>query len=300
MTSCEDRVIKQLFAKGPFLGYRLMFAVVLGACLMVAEHRFSEVATARSWITLIVTPLQWAADAPGRVWGWSSDSLANRNLLLEENRELKSQALILAERSQIMAAVAAENVRLRELLNASHRSEIRFITGELIGVNYDPFSQQVIINRGRQDDAYIGQPVVDAAGIMGQLVSVTPYTSRLLLISDINHAIPVQVNRNGLRFIAQGTGRADELRLSHVPETADLREGDLLITSGLGGRFPFGYPVAVIEEISHQRGEPFMDVVAKPLAQLDRSRYVLLLFHQLSGSDPELLEKAQPRRSTDG
>ncbi|SFX66241.1 rod shape-determining protein MreC [Marinospirillum alkaliphilum DSM 21637] len=268
-------------------------AVVLGLSLMIAEQRFAEVAHVRSWATLLVTPVQWAADAPARAWGWASDSLANRNLLLEENRELKSQALILAERSQTMAAIMAENVRLRELLNATRRSELEFITGELIGVNYDPFSQQVIINRGRQDGAFVGQPVVDAAGIMGQLISVSPYTSRLLLISDSNHAIPVQVNRNGLRFIAQGTGRPDQLRLSHVPETADLREGDLLVSSGLGGRFPFGYPVATIVEVSHQRGEPFMDVVARPLAQLDRSRYVLLLFHALTGTDPETLEKIQ-------
>ncbi len=256
---------------------------------MFAEHRFNEVANARSWLTLIVTPVQWAADAPGRTWGWASDSLANRNALLEENRELKSQTLILAERSQVMSSVIAENVRLRELLNAAQRSKIDYITGELIGLNYDPYSQQVIINRGRQDGAYVGQPVIDASGVMGQLISVSPYTSRLLLISDINHGIPVQVNRNGLRFIAQGSGRSEELYLSHVPETADIREGDLLITSGIGGRFPFGYPVAVITEISHQRGEPFMDVVATSKAQLDRSRYVLLLLHQLVGPAPEKL-----------
>lgn len=254
---------------------------------MTAEYRFSEVAYVRSWMALVVTPIQWAADAPGRSWGWAVDTLANRNLLLDENRELKSQALVLAERSQTMSAVVAENVRLRELLNATQRSELDYITGELIGVNYDPFSQQVVINRGRQDGAYIGMPVVDASGVMGQLISVSPYTSRLLLISDTNHALPVQVNRNGLRFIAQGTGRANRLRLDHVPETADLREGDLLITSGLGERFPFGYPVARIESISHQRGEPFMDVEARPLAQLDRSRYVLMLFYQDAQGDGE-------------
>lgn len=254
---------------------------------MTAEHRFSEVATLRSWASLVVTPVQWAADVPGRTWGWAAEATTNRNLLLEENRELKAQALVLAERSQTMSAVVAENVRLRELLNARPRTEIDFMTGELIGVNYDPFSQQVVINRGRQDGAYVGMPVVDASGLMGQLISVSPYTSRLLLISDTNHATPVQVNRNGLRFIAQGGGRANQLQLDHVPETADLREGDLLVTSGLGGRFPFGYPVARIESISHQRGEPFLQVDAQPLAQLDRSRYVLLLFHEQEGSGAE-------------
>lgn len=256
---------------------------------MFSEYRFMQVAELRSWITLIVTPVHWAADVPGRTWGWLSDSLANRNQLLDENRELKSQNLLLAERTQTMAAVTAENVRLRELLNAAQRVQLEFMTGETIGVNYDPFSQQVVISRGHRDGAYVGMPVVDAAGVMGQLISVSPYTSRLLLISDTNHAIPVQVNRNGLHFIAQGTGNPEQLALAHVPETADLRKGDLLITSGLGGRFPFGYPVATIERITHQPGEPFMDVVAKPLSRLDRSRYVLLLFHQLQGIDPQQL-----------
>lgn len=264
-------------------------ALVLGLLMMFAEHRYSEVASVRSWATLLVTPVQWAANAPGRAWGWSSDSLANRNVLLEENRELKSQTLVLAERSQIMSSVIAENVRLRELLNAAKHGDLDYITGELIGTNYDPYTQQVIINRGRQDGAYVGQPVIDASGVMGQLISVSPYTSRLLLISDINHAIPVQINRNGLRFIAQGSGRAEQLNLSHVPETADLKEGDLLTTSGMGGRFPFGYPVARITQVSHRKGEPFMDVLAKPQAQLDRSRYVLLLLYQLIGPSPDKL-----------
>ena len=273
-----------------------MLVLLMGGLLMTAEHRWSEVAQARAWLTLLVTPVQWAADLPGRTWGWTADTLSNRNQLLEENRELKSQALILAERSQTMASVMAENVRLRELLHAIEPVDIPFITAELIGVNYDPFSQQVIINRGHQDGAYQGMPVIDAGGVMGQLIMVTPFTSRLLLISDANHAMPIQVNRNGLRFIAQGMGRSDTLRLMHVPETADLREGDLLITSGLGGRFPFGYPVATIESITHQHVEPFVDVLARPLAQLDRSRYVLLLFH-----DPQRAEALiEARQQTQG
>ncbi|MFK7160990.1 rod shape-determining protein MreC [Marinospirillum sp. MEB164] len=278
--------MKQLFAKGPFLGYRLLGALVLSLTLMFAEHRWAEVAYVRSWATVVVTPVQWAADVPSRFVAWLTDSLTNRNRLLEENRELRSQALQLAERSQAMSAVVAENIRLRELLNAAERVEMDFLTAELIGINYDPFSQQVILNRGRQDGVYLGQPVVDASGVMGQVVSVSPYTSRLLLISDAHHAIPVQINRNGVRLVAQGSGRADRLYLPHVPETADVEEGDLLIASGLGGRFPFGYPVARITQISHQSGEPFLHVVAEPLAQLDRSRYVLLLSHPLRGPDP--------------
>ncbi|ODC02655.1 rod shape-determining protein MreC [Terasakiispira papahanaumokuakeensis] len=268
------------------VGYRLLIAVVLGLCLMLADSRLAAMAQLRAWLTLVVTPIQWAADLPAQGLGWVSDSLAHRNALLEENRELKAQALRLAERVQRMSAISAENVRLRELLSAAHETDERSILGELIGLDYDPFTQRIVINRGRQDGVYPGQPVIDASGLMGQVISVSAYTSRVLLIADTSHAVPVQVNRNGLRFIAQGTGRPDALKLMHVPETADLEVGDLLVTSGLGGRFPFGHPVATISEIRHDPGEPFLQVLAKPKAHLDRSRYVLLLFHTLKGSDP--------------
>lgn len=261
---------------------------------MFSESNFQQVAVARSWLGLLVTPIQWAAAAPGQAIDWVSESLANRNLLLEENRELKAQALILAERSQNQAAIIAENVRLRELLHAAQRTDLTYLTADLIGLNYDPYTQQLIINQGSQNGAYLGQPVVDAYGVMGQLIAVSPYTSRLLLISDPNHAVPVQINRNGLRFIAQGGG-GEELFLNHVPETADIREGDLLITSGLGGRFPFGYPVAEITQIKHQRGEPFMQIIAKPKAQLNRSRYLLLLNYLALSK-----EKEQFKETSDG
>ncbi|MEX0584768.1 MAG: rod shape-determining protein MreC, partial [Natronospirillum sp.] len=155
--------------------------------------------------------------------------------------------------------------------------EDRFISAELIGVDPDPFTHQVILNRASRDGAYIGQPVVDANGLVGQVIRVDLVTSRVLLLGDPNHAVPVQVNRNGVRTTVTGTGDLNELRLMFVPETADIVVGDLLVTSGLGGRFPKGYPVAEVTHVESQPGAQFSDVRARPLAELDRTRHVLLV-----------------------
>nr|WP_093308616.1 rod shape-determining protein MreC [Allopseudospirillum japonicum] len=270
--------MKPLFGKGPYIGYRFLICLWLSVGLLLAEYRWQGMAQVRSTLTIVVTPLQWSADLPGRLWGWGVDLLSHRNALLEENETLKSQVLLLSKRVERMAALAAENVRLRELLHAVAVDEENFITAELIGLDADPFTHQVVINRGREDGVYVGQPVIDATGLMGQVISVAAYTSRVLLVADASHAVPVQINRNGLRLIALGTGAIDELRLAHVPDTADIEENDLLVTSGLGGRFPVGYPVAQVTHIQHDPGQPFAIVSARPLAQLDRSRYLLLLF----------------------
>lgn len=252
---------------------------------MLADQKTSYLAMPRSLLTGLVTPLHLAANAPANTWGWLTSVFVKYEDLLEENQQLKNQALQLAQKNLTLASLMAENLRLRELLKAAQALEHNYLTAELIGLNYDPFSQQLILNRGDKTGAYIGQPVIDAAGVMGQIISTSPYTSRLLLISDINHALPVELNRNGLRFIAQGSGNPEEIYLEHLPKTADLKEGDLLITSGLGGRFPYGLPVARIKKITHQTGRPFMKVIAKPEARLNKSRYLLLL------EQPALLEE---------
>lgn len=251
--------------------------MALALSLMFAEQKTNYLVGLRSVLTSLVTPLQLAANAPANAWGWLASVLVKYDELLEENQQLKSHNLTLAQENLTLASLTAENIRLRELLNAKPANEHSFITAELIGLNYDPFSQQLILNRGNKNGAYIGQPVIDAAGVMGQIISASPYTSRLLLISDLNHALPVELNRNGLRFIAQGSGNPDELYLEHLPKTTDIEEGDLLITSGLGGRFPYGLPVARIKKITHQKSQPFMQVIATPEARLNKSRYLLLL-----------------------
>ncbi len=266
-----------MFVKGPSLGLRLLACLVLSLLLMFSDYRYQHMDQVRSVLTVVVTPLQWAVDLPSRLWSWGATTFSDRNALLDENALLKEQALQLSSKNQRMAYLIAENLRLRELLNAQKPFKDSFLLGEVIGLDADAFTHQVLINRGRNDGVYEGQAVVDALGLMGQVVSVSAYTSRLLLAADTAHAVPVLINRNGFRVIAIGSGSIDELTLSHVPDTADIKEGDLLVTSGLAGRFPKGYPVAEVSRVVHEPGKPFASVSARPLAQLERSRYVLML-----------------------
>ncbi|WP_290909070.1 rod shape-determining protein MreC [Halomonas sp.] len=259
-------------------GYRLLLCVLLASALMFADTRFTRMEEARAQLSTLVAPIQWAVSLPSDVLNWGSLALSDQRALLEENRRLREQILTLSHRVQHMASLTAENVRLRELLSAANQNDMPFITAELLSLDPDPFAHQMVIDRGRRNGVYVGQPVMDASGLVGQVTAVSAYSSRVLMVADASHALPVQINRNGLRFILQGSGRYDALTVLHVPDTADIREGDLLITSGLAGRFPPGYPVARVSEVVHDPGQPFARVTATPVAQLQRSRHFLLLF----------------------
>jgi rod shape-determining protein MreC len=158
----------------------------------------------------------------------------------------------------------------------------KVLIAELKSVNLDPYKHQIVVNKGELHDIYPGQPLLDAKGVMGQIVHAGPYSSTAVLITDTSHAIPVQVNRTGLRTIALGSGAINRLELPYIPNNADIRPGDLLITSGLGGRFPPGYPVATVTAVQHDPGLTFSQVVATPLAELNRSREVLLVWPGVS------------------
>ena len=190
--------------------------------------------------------------------------------------------IILQQKVQQLAVLEAENDRLRRLLDATARLDSTFITAEMVSVDPDPFSIQVIVNRGANDGVYIGQAVVDADGLFGLVVQVDSLTSRVALVADVNLAVPVYVNRNGMRSVVVGTGDLKGLEMEYVPDTADIQIGDMLVTSGLGNRFPAGYPVAEVVAIEHDPGEPFARIRARPLAQLDRSRSLLMVFQQES------------------
>ncbi|WP_373181856.1 rod shape-determining protein MreC [Halomonas campaniensis] len=267
-----------MFSHGPLPGYRLLLCVLASAALMFVDTRFTRMEEIRAQLSTVVAPIQWAVSIPSDVLNWGSLALSDQRALLEENRRLREQILTLSHRVQRMASLTAENVRLRELLEAGDQNDVPFITAELLSLDPDPFAHQMVIDRGRRNGAYVGQPVMDASGLVGQVTAVSAYSSRVLLLADASHALPVQVNRNGLRFIVQGGGRYDALNVLHVPDTADIREGDLLVTSGLAGRFPAGYPVARVAEVVHDPGQPFARVTATPVAQLQRSRHFLLLF----------------------
>lgn len=245
---------------------------------MVVDARFDALKPLRSHLGLVLTPLYYVADLPVRAWDAAYLQLTSRADLISENERLRAEALLAKRKLQKLAALTEQNVRLRELLNSSELLDERVLVAELIGVDPNAFSQRILIDKGERDGVFLGQPVLDATGLMGQVVEVMPFTSRVLLITDVSHSLPVQVNRNGLRAIASGTGNSDWLELRHVSDTADIRVDDIVVSSGLGQRFPAGYPVGRVTHVNQDSSQPFAEVRVEPTAQLNRSRYLLLVF----------------------
>ena len=253
---------------------------MLSITLMTLDHRTSYVNSIRSSIAVLVYPFQYMVNFPANVGDWASDSFSSRKTLQEDNSTLRTQNLILTTQLQKLNFIESENIRLRNLLESSKRVGERILIAELLSVDMDPYKQQVVINKGSGsgDDIYTGQPFVDAKGVMGKLVHISPLSSTALLITDPGHILPIQVNRNGLRAIAKGTGNQTRLEIPHLPNNADIKVGDLLVTSGLGCVFPVGYPAATVVEINIDPSLPFAEVLAEPIAELDRSSEILLVW----------------------
>src|SRR3990167_9555488 len=266
---------------------------------MVVDARFPVLQPLRSQLGLIVEPVYWLGRLPVTLWDSATQELSSRSDLAAENEKLKAESLMLQRRLQKLAALTEQNVRLRELLNSSALVDDDVLATELIGIDPNPFTHRILIDKGSKDGVLLGQPVLDARGLMGQVVEVMPYTSRVLLLTDTTHSIPVQVNRNGLRAIASGTGNPERPELRHVADTADIKEGDLLGSSGLGQRFPAGYPVTMVSEVIHDSGQPFAIVRAVPTATLNRSRYMLLVLTDPRTQEQRATESAQAQEALD-
>lgn len=277
--------IKPLFLKESHLGLRLIIAVLALSALLVADLHFNRLNSARALLDTLATPVYWVADLPGRLDGWAGKHLRSRSTLVRHNERLQRENLLLQGSALQMASLQAENVRLRALLSSSALVRNDVQVAELIGVSPDPMRHLLVINKGAGDGVYEGQPLVDADGLMGQVVEVAEFNSRVLLITDPTHSTPVQVKRNGVRAIAEGNGSLDALEVHHIPVTADIQVGDLLVSSGLGGRFPTGYPVGEVTQVDRDPGQPFAQILARPSAALDRSRYVLLVFVESTSAD---------------
>lgn len=246
---------------------------------MFIDARFKSVTDpVRYQLNGIFSPVYEVMSWPGRFSIWAADSTMSEEAVREENKYLKSQLLVLSGRLQKFSELAAENARLRGLIDSTLVVDGRVLIGEIVGVDPDPLRHIVLINKGAGEGIYKGQTVLDARGIMGQVFEVGPRVSRVMLIADREHALPVRVARNGVRAIAAGSGDIGRLVLQYVPESADVKEGDLLLSSGLGLRFPAGYPVGVITKVNKSGSSEFADIQVKPVAELDRSRHVLLLF----------------------
>lgn len=270
--------MKPLFIKGPSLFARALVFALVSIALVIADYRFDLLSSVRSGFASLVTPVYWVVDMPSQFGTWFSESIQSRRELIAENEALKTEAMVVKAMSQRMAVLEAENAQLRSLLNSSAQLKGKLQIAELIAISPDPDYHTIVINRGDSDGVYLGQVVLDASGIMGQIVEVHSQYSRAILISDSSHTLPVEVNRNGVRALLSGEGRLDKLSLLYVPATTDIKMGDVLISSGLGQRFPRGYPVARVTKVDVNSGQPFATIEAEPMAALNKGRYVLLLF----------------------
>lgn len=246
---------------------------------MAVDHHYQSASTMRSLLTVIVTPIQYLVTAPVEIVRWADNAITTRRILSQENIRLHSEKLYLQAKMQEMNALNQENNALRGLLNASKQIKAhKFKEAEFVSVDLAPFIHQVVLNKGSEDEIYEGQPVVDAHGVMGQVISTSKNEARVVLITDARSAVPVQNARNGERAIAAGKGDSPYLQLLYVHNTADFKKGDLLVTSGLGQRYLEGYPVGEIISVSHKVGDRFSKVIVKPRARLNRSRHVLLVW----------------------
>ncbi len=270
-----------------------MGLALLSLVLMFADSRFDYLGRVRFYIAIVVTPLHLMADLPSRTADAFHAFFRTREELVADNQRLQDEMLMLQFRLQKLDHLEAENQRLNELLKASSVFDDAAVRAQLLDESPDPFSKRVVINRGSNDGVFIGQPVVDAHGLVGQVVQVEPLTSWVLLITDPLHNTPVQVNRNGVRAIAAGTSDSlHQLTLENVSSTADIQVGDELVTSGLDQRLPAGYPVGVVTSVRNDPGQPFASIRVTPTAQLDRSRNVLLLFSSSESKGKSASQKA--------
>ncbi len=274
-----------MFSKGPSLPNRLVLGLLLSVFLILFDHKLNGFATTRVYLNSFVSPLQYLANLPGELLSVSASRLVSHEQLFKENAQLTREALLMSEQLQKFRFLEAENDRLRSLLNSPVKNNTHREVAELMAVDNNPYSLQIIINKGTLNDVYESQPVLDDKGIVGQIMQVGSTNSRVLLITDVTHALPVRVARNNVRLIVSGTGSLNELIIQHVPHSTDLNEGDLLLSSGLGRVFPEGYPVAEITSIVSDEGRPFLQVKAKPIAQLDRLKYLLLLWSETDSDE---------------
>jgi len=272
-----DAVVGAKFSSQAALTARLMMYVLIAIVLMAMDHRGKYVPRLRAYADYLVEPVYHVVEWPVRALRGTWSFFQNTQSLLRSNDDLTDQLLAQQSALQRYAALEEENRRLRALLDGADKLDIEYQFAELVDVDLDPFSHRVMIDRGRDRNVEVGQAVIDGAGVMGQVEEVNQHFSRVRLISDPNHALPVQISRTGLRTVAFGLGNTARLSLPSLPREADVREGDLLVTSGLGERFPAGYPVAVIEVVDRSEGRMFAEALARPLAALDRGREVLLL-----------------------
>lgn len=291
----HDDSSSNLFPRGLSLFSRSLILIVFSLALLFLDQRSVLLKKARGYMTVAVYPLQVMVDLPKTALTWAENGVQSRSELLLVNQKLREQQLIQNAKLQKMASLQAENDRIRALLQSAERRHEEVLIAEILSVELDPYKHQIVVNKGSLHGVYEGQPLVDAWGVAGQITYVSRISSVATLITDSNHALPVEINRNGFRTILRGIGQADRLQLPYVSNSADVRPGDLLVTSGMGQRFPTGYPVAVITKVAQPAGAAFADVYARPTGHLERGREILLVwYHDPSATSPKEESASNP------
>ncbi|MGM3172787.1 rod shape-determining protein MreC [Dickeya lacustris] len=270
--------MKPIFSRGPSLQLRLFLAVITAIVVIFADSRLGTFVKIRTYMDTAVSPFYFLANGPRALLDDLSVNLTSREQLARENVALRQELLMKNSDLLLLGQFRQENARLRELLGSPLRQEEQKMVTQVLSSGTDPYSDQVVIDKGNVNGVYEGQPVISDKGVVGQVVAVGQFTSRVLLICDASHALPIQVLRNDIRVIAAGNGCTEDLQLEHLPNNTDIRVGDVLVTSGLGGRFPEGYPVAVVSSVKVDTQRAYTVIQAHPTAELQRLRYLLLMW----------------------
>ena len=272
--------MSSLFTNDSSQNRSIVICLSLSLILLFMDSRTDWLKSSRVYLSYLKPLVEIPAYSPGRFSVWFSENFKTRQALLKENENLRNQVLFSQRRVQRFASLTAENIRLRELLGSSSVLSDSVLVAEIIAFDVDPYSHEIILDKGQRDSVFVGMPFIDANGLMGQVIAVSAFNSKGLLITDMRHGLSVEVVRNGVRAMALGTGLLNELSLSHVTETTDIEVDDILVSSGLDGRFPQGYPVGIVRAIEHHIGRQFSTVTVSPVASLDKTRHVLLIFKE--------------------
>jgi rod shape-determining protein MreC len=265
---------------------RCVLYSLLALGLIIVDKRYDHLGRIRRVLSVVAYPVQIAVASPFEGWDWFRESVTTRDALRADKTKLEAQLRLAQFRLQRYEALEAESQRLRALRDSTAAVTSRFVIGDVMDVDLDAFRERVLVDKGAQDGVFVGQAVLDAGGVFGQVARVGQLTAEVILVSDPTHAIPVQVNRNGLRTIAVGTGDMGRLKLPYLPTSADVVAGDLLVTSGLGGGFPAGYPVGTVAEVKRDPAASLADVDVKPAAALDRSRELMFVWLKPQAEPP--------------
>ncbi|MFP3029228.1 MAG: rod shape-determining protein MreC [Arsenophonus sp.] len=274
--------MKLIFSREPSLQSRIVIAIVIAIVLVALSRQFGTFNKVRGYLDMAVSPFYFLANSPRELLDNISDALVKREQLLFENKALKKEILLKKADNLLLGQLKQENSKLRELLGSPLRQDEHMMVTQVLSGANTPYRDQIVIDKGLHDGVYEGQPVISDKGVVGQVIAVNHFNSRILLICDTTHALPIQVLRNDIRVIAVGTGCSDDLQLEPLPNNIDIRIGDVIVTSGLGRRFPEGYPVAIVSSIKHNIQGAYTIIHARPSADLQRLRYLLLLWENSS------------------